>query len=311
VERAIGNLAAGETQRQGIAFVARSAGQLCHTLEVTADGGHTASARACLNVAQPVLRVEVEKMGPPQAFVGDAVRFVIRVTNTGEGVLTNVQITDIPDASLRPQQGTLGLERVGNAVVWRAGTLGPNETLTREIVCVCETESVAAQNQLEVTADGGVRESAVARIAIQAKPAPRPAAPPPSTSAPPAAAAPGQLDLRVADLGDRPVGEPVSVIIVVRNLSDLPDQQVRLTVMLPEEFASPKVNQELQRVAVSLIKGGLYIGPIAEIRGLEPLPSIRIDATPKKAGRYTVRVRVESARSQPIEAETQIDVLPR
>jgi uncharacterized repeat protein (TIGR01451 family) len=119
------------------------------------------------------------------------------------------------------------------------------------------------------------------------------------------------LALKVAHLGDSSVGGTASFIIVVSNLSNQPDQNVQLTVSLPPEFVSPKVNQDVQRIAVSPIPGGIVIGPIAEIRGPETLPSIRIDATAKKAGRYTIKVRLESQRTKPIEAETQIDVVPR
>lgn len=308
LELSLGTIAAGETIRRGVALMVQRAGQLCHTLQVSADGGHTAAARACITATQPVLKVEVRKIGPNQARVGESVRFIINVTNTGEGVLTNLQIADVPDQHFQPDQGTLGLEKIGNTIVWKVGNLGPTQNLTREIVCICRTEAAAAQNQVEVTADGGVRETAVAQLAILATAAPAPISPPRETQ--PTSA--GKLQLEVVDLGDPFVGGTASAIIVIRNLSSEPDQDVQLTVTLPPELLtkSPVIQQSL-KAPVTPIAGGIAIGPIREIRGNETLPSISLTATAAKAGKYKIKVRAESRRSQPIEAEAEINVVAR
>jgi uncharacterized repeat protein (TIGR01451 family) len=321
------NLAAGETARHGVAFFVQRPGQLCHTLQITADGGHTASTRACITATQPVLKVSVQKVGPAQARVGESVRFVISVTNSGEGVLTNLQIRDVPDENLQPDQGTLGLEKIPNtnSIVWRIGSLGPGQSLTREIVCICRTPSQRAQNQVEVSADGNVREVAAAAIVIlpAAEPARQtpPATPPmggqppvspqaPNTQTP--AARSGQLAVEIAHLGDPPVGGTVSFIIVLRNNSPDPDQDIQLTLLLPNEFRqqNPMVQQSL-RAPVTSLAGGIGIGPIREIRGHEPLDPIRVTVTANRAGKYTIKVKAESRRSQPVEAETEVNVVPR
>jgi uncharacterized repeat protein (TIGR01451 family) len=318
------NLQPGQTHQQGIAFLVQRAGQLCHQLDVTADGGHTASARICVTATQPVLRVNVQKAGiPAQSRVGESVRFVISVTNSGEGVLTNLQIRDVPDDNLQPDQGTLGLEKIpnSNAILWRVGSLGPGQSLTREVVCICRNPSQRAQNQVEVTADGNIREVATATIAIlPAAEAPRQ---PPVTPQPPAgnqgaggtqtpATRSGQLAVDIAHLGDPLVGETASFIIVLRNNSPDPDQDIKLSILLPNEFRQqPPVVQQGLRAEVTTLTGGIGIGPIREIRGHEQVDPIKVTVTATRAGKYTIKVRAESRRSAAVEADTEVTVVPR
>ncbi|MGE3777346.1 MAG: hypothetical protein AB7F89_09190 [Pirellulaceae bacterium] len=332
LELRLGNLAAGATLQKGVAFVARQPGQLCHALEVTADGGHTTSTQACVNVAQPVLRLDLRKAGPEQARVGDQVRFTIHVTNTGEGVLTNLQIADLPDAALRPERATQKWQAPNRrasdgAVLWQIPSLSPNQTEILEMECSCLTAAAAARNQVEAVADGGVRETGVVQLEIQpAAPAPppsqpqvppasQPQVPPPGVSAKPTPPTEtGELQIQLVDFRDPvPVGEGASWIIIVRNLTSRPESDLQIILTIPDAFdlRSASVSQD-SGAGVVLVPEGIAIGPIRSLRGNDTIPRIRVEGvTATRPGDYTIRVRVESRTAPTAQDENQITVTPR
>jgi uncharacterized repeat protein (TIGR01451 family) len=263
--------------------------------------------------------LDVSKVGPDEARVGDRVRFTIRVTNSGEGVLTNVQIVDLPDQNLEAVQLTQGgLRRESDqALYWVRGTLGPGETATYEIVCVCRGEAAAARNLVEVTADGGIREAADAQFPIRPRPQPQPPVLPDTQPSPrtqpspvqPSPAAPGQLAVSVASLGNVAVGRNASFVIEVTNRSNEPDQSVVITVSIPPSFGNLRVVQDQQQVSVTSVPEGVVIGPIQVLRAGERI-SIRVESTARQPGAHRVRVRAASRRAEAVEGETAITVVP-
>src|SRR5947209_4228752 len=72
----LGTLGPRETQNKQVTFIALQPGQLCHTLEVTADGGAVQVARGCVT-ANPSTRplatpsVQATVRGPGQASLGE------------------------------------------------------------------------------------------------------------------------------------------------------------------------------------------------------------------------------------------------
>lgn len=306
-----------ETRRQSISFIARAPGQLCHNLEATAEGGHTASDRACVEVAQPTLQVEVTKAGPDQARVGDEVPFTINVVNTGDGQLTNVWITDIPDQNLTPIQGSRGFQAQDGRIAWRVDVLGPNQMVKLEMVCRCEAENPAATNTVEVTADGGIRKSTSARLAIGPRPTrppvenppvtPPPVNPPntnppvtPNNQNPPAVT--GEFTARLVGLtnGVR-VGEQGTFYVFLKNTQNIPENDVVVTFQVSDglEVTGHTWSAQLPVLSNPNDRRVLEVGPIRTIgENQTTLQPIRFTIVGTKPGNYKVTVSVRSRRLQ-------------
>jgi uncharacterized repeat protein (TIGR01451 family) len=316
----------GETKQQSVSFAIQRAGQLCHTLEVTADGGHSASAKTCIAVTQPVLSVDIRKTGPEQARVGDNVPFAIIVTNTGDGVLTNVRIADTPDQNLRPVQGSANLQVVNNSVVWTVGTIGPNQSVKLDLICVCERETPSAVNSVLVTADGGVRQTASASVAIgpalapatpPSTPAPRPpqtpAQPPANNVAPPVTNVTGEFKVTVVQAGSGiAMGQTGTFFVFLRNERNVEDGNLIVTLQLPDglEYVKHTWTSELSLLSPASNRRTIEIGPIKSVGALQTnLRPIEVTLRGTKVGQHEVKVQVRSDRlQQPATASVQTAV---
>ena len=113
IRRSIGTIGPSETKSIGLTFTVREAGRQCHTLEVTADGGFTATAEGCV-VGNPPAEAPaaVERRAPlsvrlsePMQPVSAGAEFHCRITvgNDGTSPQRNVVFSvEVPD-SLRLQ----------------------------------------------------------------------------------------------------------------------------------------------------------------------------------------------------------------
>ena len=304
-------LMAGET-KQGlkVSFVVERAGQLCHTLQVAAEAGNVASARACVEVTQPVLNVDVQKAGPEQARVGDRIPFTITVTNNGDGVLTNLRITDTPDQNLKPEQGTQGVQRDNEALFWVLGTLGPKQSTRLTLECTCLQETPSAVNTVVVTADGGVRQTATANLLIgpSLRPAPpvtptppvQPTTPP--TTPPPSTNVTGEFKVNVHQVGSGiPLGQSREFLIFLRNERNVDDSNVIITLQLPDgvEYEKHSWTSKLNVLSNPNNRRTIEIGPINSIGALQTnLNPIRLFLRGTKPGEYDIKVQVRSNRLQ-------------
>ncbi len=82
------------------------------------------------------VELRVRKTGPKQMIEGDRADFFVLIENTGDKTLTNFQVIDTYDASLRPLQADPAESRLeADRVVWYIGQLGPGERRCREGQC--------------------------------------------------------------------------------------------------------------------------------------------------------------------------------
>jgi uncharacterized repeat protein (TIGR01451 family) len=315
-------LAAGETRQQSVSFIVRRTGQLCHTVEVSAEGGHSASARACIEVTQPVMGVDVRKSGPDQARVGERIPFTIVVTNTGDSVITNLRVADTPDPNLQPvegsgelpEQGSSTFQVIRNSIVWSVPTLEPNRTVKLDLVCVGKSQATAAINTVHVTADGGLVQTATAQVAIDPVVNPAPAVPAPAQSAypatPPRSIPSGELRAQVVPLqhGVR-MGEIGTYFVYLRNYQNFEESDVMVSLQLPEglEYVRHTWSSNLQLARNPSDPRTVEIGPIRFIgprqTNLQPL---KIELGGIKPGNYQVTVQARSrTRSQPVQVSTK------
>src|SRR5439155_1512074 len=86
----------GQTERFAISFIVAQPGRHCHRLDVTADGGHVAGARACVtgtaSVASPP-QLSVRVAGPPQRRGGEVATYSVEVKNNGAAPAMNVVLS--------------------------------------------------------------------------------------------------------------------------------------------------------------------------------------------------------------------------
>jgi uncharacterized repeat protein (TIGR01451 family) len=107
-------------------------------------------------VARPSLRVQ--KSGPAQAVLYDALTFQLTVTNSGDAEAEGVVLTDTLPAGLEP----VGYQ---NPLSWNIGTLAPGQSRSVEYHAVAKAAGGLC-NRASVTAAGGIHEVAESCIHI-------------------------------------------------------------------------------------------------------------------------------------------------
>jgi len=249
IDNPMNDLAAGQSQKIGVTFQATRAGELCHTVEVTADGGLQATERKCVRavesgigqppgvgpgVQQPGVGPPAEPAqeqglsiritGPRQQRVGEKAQFAIEITNAGDRPLSEVRVVNSCDPELDQSRATEGNTPVGDDIVWVIDAM-PVGTFARLMVeCNCLKETAEACTRVVATSKEGVE--ARDEVCLEILPAGAPVAP-----------GTGGLTLSVADRGD-PVdeGKEFSYDIRVTNTGLVADRQVTLLVTVPPEL---------------------------------------------------------------------------
>jgi uncharacterized repeat protein (TIGR01451 family) len=289
----------GRTEQFAVGFFVRSAGQICHILEVSSPGGQYAQQQICVTATEPAVapqpRIAVAKTGPQEARAGQKVQFSTRVTNAGNVPLTNVRITDVYDAAeLEPKESTLGVDAAELAasghLVWVIPQLMPSETARRDVLCLCVRPVDNAVTRVTVTADGNISQTADASIRIL------PPAATPGAGVPEAPATPtGQLTVEISELGDPiRIDEATDYEIRIRNARTVADQNVTLKIEFPAGLRFERLSGPVARRNVSADGRLVQVSPILEVRAGETIPSFHVEATGVQVGEYKIRVVVTS-----------------
>jgi uncharacterized repeat protein (TIGR01451 family) len=172
IERTLGDLDAGTSRRIPIHFRVTKPGALCHTVVVTGEGELRATARACLQVAQPPPAaqpaMEVTKRGPQLRQVGQEADFIIEVRNSGNVPLTNVRIVDTYEQSLKPTSASRGWTIGKSELIWVVNRLEPGQSYSVAVRCVCAQATDRACNRVDVESDQRPHVGAEACIQIVA-----------------------------------------------------------------------------------------------------------------------------------------------
>ncbi|MFO0820286.1 MAG: hypothetical protein U1A77_20225 [Pirellulales bacterium] len=306
----VGTMAAGETKRVALTFIARQPGQLCHVIDATADGGHTATAQGCVVATAPPpgtvpggnapLRVQISGAGRQQ--VGQAVDYTISIYNAGAAPLSNVRLVYQFSPSLQPIEASAGFNAARGQLVWDVPQLARDERRSFVVRANCLQPDPAALNRVTVSADQSASQSA--ELATEITPpgaaGPPPAdstTPPPPPNLPPGGAnAPGELTASIAELADPvKVGQMITYILRIQNDRDVADQNVTLALELPPgvDFTRVKISNFRAR---GLAADGrtLEMEPIAELRAREALRPCRIEIPATQPGKLQVRAIVRS-----------------
>ncbi len=314
----------GETKPFAVTFTVNEPGKQCHRIDVTADGGHAASARGCVTGVsagtapmppprpqpsrvsleiKPVVPIEVGKKGVVQ----------VDVINVGTTPITNVQLLIEHAASLSPVQASPDASADDSSVSWQIASIGPSQRVSRQV----EYEGLQADPRATVRAtivsDQTAEQAKEATIRVVA-----PAITPPmggkaGPAAPPAANA-NNLQISAADNPD-PVkaGAEITYLIDVTNAGGKDDGDVVLTFMLPAGFTYKSLSEstgKLRLQSVGPFGSARYeLTPIAALKAGEKIGTITLKATAAKAGKATLKINVTSTlnpRGYDVTAETTV-----
>jgi len=324
VQQTLGQLQPDETKVIGLSFFVRNTGELCHTVEVTATGGHFANTQSCVVakepevVPQPQLRVQMT--GPAEATAGQSVTFSTLVTNSGNVPIDNVRIANTFDAALEPKATSGGLDQDAYStgqLVWTISQLQPGETAKRSVECLCRQTVAAASAQAVVTGLQVTSESTSAVIRILAPGAAALGAATGSLEGPtlatPGLAAAGQLGVTISAFKNPVfVGERATYLITIKNLQTTSDKDVVLTLQFPAGLEFEKLSGPVDGVNVSNDRRTVQVTPIRELRAHESLAPFKVEALGTAAGNQALSVRVTSQQApQGVVAEEPITVLDK
>jgi uncharacterized repeat protein (TIGR01451 family) len=112
----------------------------------------------CVRTRIARAELKLQKSGPSQGVLYDALSYRLTVTNTGEAQATGVKVTDTLPA---------GLEAVGgkNPLTWDIGTLGPGESKTVEYQAAAKASGRLC-NRASAIAAGGLHAEADSCVTI-------------------------------------------------------------------------------------------------------------------------------------------------
>jgi uncharacterized repeat protein (TIGR01451 family) len=330
IEKSLGEpLPPGASRKIAVKLIVRQAGRLCHTVDAVAEGGHSATASACVTARppappkpEPKPQVQVTIDGPAESRVGQIVKYTMRIANIGNVPLTDVRIVNTYDVSLLfPKNATAGFDMPSlsrGELAWRVDRLAPGETVKREAQYECVREAAAAWCRVLAEAAGNVRDIKETHTRILpdvTKPA-RPKERPPIIEEPEGPAGPipqkvvGELKVSIADTDDPiAVKTATTYIVSIENGRNVSDRNVKLTVHLPAGMEFVNIRGPVGAQSRSEDGRTIELTPIAELRAGETLNPFRIEVRGIRIGKHTVRVTVDSFRStRPVEGEEDTTV---
>jgi len=324
----------GQTHRFAITFTVTQPGLQCHRLDVTADGGHVASARGCVTGVAPVVtpaRLAVKVSGPPSRRAGEVASYTVEVVNEGSAPATNVVLSVTWGVNLELLEATRGHEDdlARLTTRWRIARLEGGERIVRQLNCLClnpdeqgatvratvssqQTPSVSDSMQTVIgpPATGTPPRSAGGQAAAPTGPGstapPRtpgptpPGAQPSFPTAPSGTAGPaaGNLALRAAALADPiRVDGTTTIVIALSNDRPVPDRDVALSVqVLDDGLVLTRVPGTSPSPVAAISNQAVDFQPLRELRPGEQLATpYRVEVKGTRPGRHRLRVTATSS----------------
>jgi uncharacterized repeat protein (TIGR01451 family) len=330
--RALPPLAPGQVEKFAVAFTVSRPGQLCHRLDVTADGGHGAGARACLTGTAPVVtppQLSVQLRGPATSRAGEVAQYAVEVRNSGSAPATNVVLSVTWGINLQLTEATRGHEDdlARLTTRWRIPQIAGGETIMRQLNCQCLNADEAASVRATVSSQQTTEVGQQIRTVIMpgAAPPPRlmpmppagstaPGSPPSpaqsSSTLPGAPSAAGNLTVSAAVTSDPIlVGGTTTLVVNLTNDRPVPDREVALTIQaLDDGLTISRVVGTTATPATASGASAIDFAPIREMRPGERLDTpYRIELRGVKAGRHRIRITAKSELS-PAGSMTEVDV---
>jgi uncharacterized repeat protein (TIGR01451 family) len=301
IKQAFPNLAPGAVRQLAVSFVAQQAGQLCHRVDVSADGGHTTnSGPKCIRVLQANRDLSVEVTGSAQVTDRERAKYEIVVRNPGDVELTGIVIKATMSPSLNPKDATKGHQVPDtNVLVWRLVSLAPGESVSaRRIECEPVAFDEAASVTVDVATDQGLTRSKVVYTKIVPAAGPAPVAPQPRAGNPANLQPPanGALKIELADaIGGATVGQPIRYVLKVTNDRQDFDENIRVNLRFSEAVTFTAATLDGQPIPNVSVQPGRRSASIffQQMRPREEIV-VRIQAQAERAGDGLLDVDVTS-----------------
>ncbi len=211
VRWSLGSLAAGGSSALSVVLRATRPGRYDNCAQVLLGGRVQDESCVSTEVSSP--QIQVSKIGPELAAVGQTVTYTITVTNPNPTPLTGVVVTDEIGEGLAHESGSQTVEA-------ELGTVAPGETKQISIDLV-GTAPGTHVNRVVVTADGGVQASAQTQTTFV------------------------QPTLQIDKTGPslRYLNRPVEYTIVVQNPTQIPIPDVVVSDLVPPELRFQEATQ--------------------------------------------------------------------
>lgn len=302
----------GQTERFAISFIVAQPGRQCHRLDVTADGGQVAGARACVTGTAAVVtppQISVRVSGPPARRAGEVAAFSVEIKNNGSAPATNVQLSVTWGVNLELTEASQGHEdNIPRLTTqWRLSQLGGGETQTRQLNFMClNTDPQGAVVRATVRSDQtGPVANQFATVIGSGTPAPQrgvqlqpqsPAPLRPESSVPPLGSAAGGLKITAtAQANPIGLGQTTTVLIFITNERTAADRDVAVSVQALDDGLTLRVAGTSPTPVVASSAAALDFAAIREMRAGEQLPTpFRIEVRGMKAGAHRIRVSATS-----------------
>jgi hypothetical protein len=267
----------------------------------------------------------IDKLGPAQTTVGREEVFYVTLENTGETMLSNLQIIDSYEAELRPVAASPPAASIDqNRVTWYLSQLEPGQKLSYQVTCQVVFDKPRTCSELLVRAAGGVERAD--QHCVRVDPAPGGGFPPgaganalpprllpgsysggepasPQTGSPESVTQntslePGQgLQLTIDGRGDRwQVGDRIDYLIVIRNADADADSNVKLTVRLSPALKLQSYSGPVNAATSSPDWRTLRMLPLRTLRAAETV-EFHVVATVTQPGDLVARAELTSQRS--------------
>jgi uncharacterized repeat protein (TIGR01451 family) len=304
--RPISIIQPGQTERFAISFVVAQPGRHCHRLDVTADGGHAAGARACVTgtaavVTPPQLSVRVN--GPPTSRAGEPAPYNIELKNSGSAPATNIVLTINWGANLQLTEASSGHDdNIPQLTTrWRIGQLAAGETQTRRLNFICRaSDQQGAMVRATVASD---QTSAVMnQAATTIMPGTAGPQPPALSGAiqPDGPGSPGAVGgLRLsASATANPISAGGTTTLVVSIINDrgVPDRDVALSVQALDDGLNVRVSGTSPTPVATASATAIDFAPVREMRPGEQLATpYRLEVRAAKPGSHKLRVVATSS----------------
>jgi len=195
-----------------------------------AESADRLSAEGCATTRVFANALSVRMTGPEAVEVGREAKFLIDITNTGQGTLSGIVASSTFGTGLSPVGG--GTSPLSRAI---AQPLGPGET-SKIALSFIVTQQGRHNHRLEVTADGGHRASTQASVTGTPAVSPTPALSPP------------RLDVKVTGPTTKRAGDIAEYFVEVTNQGDSAatnlEIEVQYGINLRLDRASPQFDED-------------------------------------------------------------------
>jgi uncharacterized repeat protein (TIGR01451 family) len=313
----------GQTERFAVSFNVVQPGRHCHRLDVTADGGQAAGARACVTGTAAIVtpaQLSVRVSGPPARRAGEVATYTVEIKNSGSAPASNTALSVTWAPTLELTEASQGHEdNIPRLTTqWRIAQLNGGETQVRQLNFMClrddpqgavvratirsdQTGAVVNQASTIISPGGATSQRAIP---------PQSAAPlRPDTTIPPASVSGGLKITATAQANPIRAGETATVLIFVTNDRNAADRDVAVGVQALDDGLTLGVAGTTPTPVVASSPAAIDFAPIREMRpGEQSQTPFRIELRGMKPGPHRIRVSATSGLN-PAGAATETEVV--